>query len=48
VALASLLGWPFAAFAGLPIAIDAIYRKGMKYLVEWALIGGLAVLVRTF
>ncbi len=46
VAVASLLGWPFAAFAGLPIALDALWRRGILFFVFWAITGALMCLVR--
>lgn len=45
VAVAALVGWPFAAFAGLPIALDAIYNKGLFYFILRAVIGAIVSLV---
>lgn len=45
VAAASLLGWPFAAVLGLPVALDAIFRrKNVKNFVIYALVAGISLI----
>lgn len=45
-AISALLGWPFAAVIGLPIAIEMIFRQKMvKTFILWTLISGLTILI---
>eukprot|EP00117_Sycon_ciliatum_P000586 scpid46697/ scgid5428/ Alpha-1,2-mannosyltransferase ALG9; Asparagine-linked glycosylation protein 9 homolog; Disrupted in bipolar disorder protein 1 homolog; Dol-P-Man:Man(6)GlcNAc(2)-PP-Dol alpha-1,2-mannosyltransferase; Dol-P-Man:Man(8)GlcNAc(2)-PP-Dol alpha-1,2-mannosyltransferase len=45
IAVASCLGWPFAAAVGIPIAIDIMYRLGVKEFAIYAGVSGLMVMV---
>ena len=38
VVLYTVLGWPFAALAALPLAIDACRERGYKYVLHVGLI----------
>ncbi|XP_026667474.1 alpha-1,2-mannosyltransferase ALG9 isoform X2 [Ceratina calcarata] len=45
-ALSALLGWPFAALLGLPIALEMLMRKkNWSKFVKWVIISGTVVLV---
>ncbi|XP_017768643.1 PREDICTED: alpha-1,2-mannosyltransferase ALG9 [Nicrophorus vespilloides] len=45
-ALGSLLGWPFAALLGVPIAYDMIIMKKMyKDFIQWSVISAVAILL---
>ncbi|GAB0092917.1 Mannosyltransferase [Sergentomyia squamirostris] len=45
-AISTLLGWPFAAVIGLPIAIDMIFRQKMlKEFVIWMTISAATILI---
>ncbi|XP_018319484.1 alpha-1,2-mannosyltransferase ALG9-like isoform X2 [Agrilus planipennis] len=44
-ALGSLLGWPFAALLGVPIAFDMLYcQKMYKDFIQWSVISAVTVL----
>ena len=39
VAAASILGWPFAAAIGLPIAVDLLLRQKMVFMfIKWCVV----------
>lgn len=40
VAMGSLLGWPYIALLGLPLALHVISRRGWRYFSYYALISG--------
>lgn len=45
-AIAALLGWPFAALLGLPIAYDIIFRqKKVKLFIIWSLISLVTIMI---
>lgn len=45
IALGSLLGWPFAALLGIPIALDMLLMKKMyKDFVQWSIISLVVIL----
>lgn len=44
VAIAALLGWPFAALVGVPIAVDLLIRRGKwRTFLLWSLISAITV-----
>lgn len=46
IAVAALIGWPFAALAGVPIALDlAFRRRRLPLLICWSAIGAALLLV---
>jgi alpha-1,2-mannosyltransferase len=44
VAAGSLLGWPFSALLGAPIALHALHRKGLYVSARLAVVSGLGIL----
>lgn len=48
IAIASIVGWPFAAFVGLPLALEMCSRRGLGTFAGYALSAGLLVLIPTF
>ncbi|KAK9696634.1 Alg9-like mannosyltransferase family [Popillia japonica] len=45
-ALGSLLGWPFAALLGVPIALDMLFVKKLyRTFLQWSAISAIAILV---
>ncbi|KAJ8920727.1 hypothetical protein NQ315_004866 [Exocentrus adspersus] len=45
-ALGSLLGWPFAALLGVPIAFDMLFRKHLYIdFISWSAISALVILI---
>jgi alpha-1,2-mannosyltransferase len=44
VAISSLLGWPFAALLGVPVALHAWYARGSFFLAKRAAISGFIIL----
>lgn len=46
VALSALLGWPFAALVGLPVAVDMLYKRRMfKTFALWSGIALVTILI---
>lgn len=48
VALASLLGWPFVAVLGVPMAIHIMFRRGIVPFARTAIVSGLSVFLWSF
>jgi alpha-1,2-mannosyltransferase len=38
VAAAAILGWPFAALVGVPIAVDIVLKKGIPYAIKYGVL----------
>eukprot|EP01125_Pyxidicula_operculata_P000717 TRINITY_DN10668_c0_g1_i1.p1 TRINITY_DN10668_c0_g1~~TRINITY_DN10668_c0_g1_i1.p1 ORF type:complete len:577 (+),score=70.51 TRINITY_DN10668_c0_g1_i1:14-1744(+) len=45
VALAALMGWPFSALVGLPIALFVLANKGFIYFIKNAIVSGIFCMV---
>lgn len=45
VALAALLGWPFAALVGLPMAIEMLLRRGWLAFVKDSVLSAFVISV---
>ncbi|XP_015126194.1 alpha-1,2-mannosyltransferase ALG9 [Diachasma alloeum] len=43
-AISTLLGWPFAALLGVPIALDMLARKDWTRFIKWTVLSGIVVL----
>lgn len=46
IAIAALMGWPFAGLVGLPIAYDILLRlRKLRFFVTWSIVSAIVLLV---
>eukprot|EP00188_Purpureofilum_apyrenoidigerum_P006193 Plantae.Rhodophyta-Purpureofilum_apyrenoidigerum.ctg9180.p1 GENE.Plantae.Rhodophyta-Purpureofilum_apyrenoidigerum.ctg9180~~Plantae.Rhodophyta-Purpureofilum_apyrenoidigerum.ctg9180.p1 ORF type:complete len:671 (+),score=82.18 Plantae.Rhodophyta-Purpureofilum_apyrenoidigerum.ctg9180:33-2015(+) len=48
VAVAAVLGWPFAAVLGIPMAFHIVYRRGFKFFAGASIVPGVLLLATSF
>lgn len=48
VGLAALVGWPFAAMVGVPLAFDAMRKAGIAKFILYVIGAAIIILVRSY